>query len=152
MKYAPDVLEARGSSSGRVVLIEKRETTGAPGKLALSTDRQKIAADGEDLSIITVEVRDAQGRLMPIAGNEVGFKITGPGSLIGLGNGDPSCHESDKPLSSSEGSRSAFNGLCMAFVQALKQPGEIRITAAAAGLAPASTIILAQPAKPRPVA
>ncbi len=151
VKYAPGVLEARGSSSGRIVLIEKRETTGAPGKLALSTDRQKIAADGEDLSIITVEVLDAQGRLMPIAGNEVGFKITGPGRLIGLGNGDPSCHEPDKPFSSSEGSRSAFNGLCMAFVQALKQPGEIRITAAAAGLAPASSIILAQPAKPRPV-
>jgi beta-galactosidase len=145
VKYAPGVLAARGSKDGKVVLIDKRETTGAPVKLALLPDRQKIDANGEDVSVIAVEVEDAQGRIVPIARNEVRFKIEGPARLIGVGNGDPSCHEPDK-----NDRRSAFNGLCMAFVQAQKQPGEIRIEGSGDGLAPASVEIEAVAANLRP--
>ena len=144
VKYAPGEIEARGTKNGKIVLTEKRETTGAPANLVLRPDRQKISGDGEDLSVIAVEVHDAQGRIMPVASNEVTFEITGAGKLIGVGNGDPSCHESDKG-----NKRSAFNGLCMAFVQANKQPGEIRVVASANGLEGASTIIQAEAAKLR---
>jgi beta-galactosidase len=33
---------------------------------------------------------------MPTAGNEVTFAVKGPGKIIGVGNGDPGCHEADK--------------------------------------------------------
>ena len=145
VKYAPGVLAARGSKDGKVVFVDKRETTGAPAKIALRPDRQKIDADGEDVSVITVEVQDAQGRLVPTASNEVRFKINGPARLIGVGNGDPSCHEPDK-----NDRRSAFNGLCMAIVQALKRPGEIRVEANAEGLTSTPVIIEAAPARLRP--
>ncbi len=145
VKYAPGAIEARGTKDGKIVLTEKRETTGAPAKLVLRPDRQKISADGEDLSVIAVEVHDAQGRIMPVASNEVTFEITGAGKLIGVGNGDPSCHESDNG-----NKRSAFNGLCMAFVQANKQAGEIRVAASASGLEGASLIIQAAAAQLRP--
>jgi beta-galactosidase len=145
--YAPGVLEARGSAGGKVVLMEKRETTGAPSKLVLRQDREKIAADGEDLSVIAVEVVDAQGRLVPVASNEIKFKISGAGRLIGVGNGDPSCHEPDKG-----DKRSAFNGLCMALVQALKQPGEIRVEASADGLEGVAVVVQATPANARSTA
>jgi beta-galactosidase len=146
VKYAPGVLEARGYKDGRMVLIDKRETTGAPQKLVLRPDRQKIAADGEDLSVITVEIVDSAGRVVPVASNEVSFRITGQGRLIGVGNGDPSCHEPEKG-----DSRSAFNGLCMALVQSQRQPGEIRVEASAAGLQSTSVVIQAEPAKLRGV-
>ena len=145
VKYAPGVIEARGSKGGQVVLTEKRETTGAPAALRLLPDRMKIDADGEDVSVVKVEVVDAEGRVMPIASNEVSFRMTGPARIIGVGNGDPSCHEPDKAEK-----RSAFNGLCMAIVQALKEPGEIRVEAAAAGLEGASAAIQAEKATPRP--
>ncbi len=145
VKYAPGVLEARGSKNGQVTLTAKRETTGAPAKLMLRPDRQKITGNGEDVSVITVEVVDAQGRLMPIASNEVTFKVDGPGRLIGVGNGDPSSHEPDKA-----DKRSAFNGLCVAIIQAMKQPGEIRVTASLEGLENASATIQSEPAKSRP--
>jgi beta-galactosidase len=150
VKYAPGILAARGSKNGRAVLTAKRETTGAPAKLALHPDRQKISADGEDVSVVALEVLDQQGRLVPVAGNEVSFKIVGPGRLIGVGNGDPSCHEPDKAASFSDARRSAFNGLCMAIVQALKQPGNIRIEATAAGLESASAMIQTEATKLRP--
>jgi beta-galactosidase len=145
VKYAPGAIEARGTKNGKIVLTEKRETTGAPAKLVLRPDRQKISADGEDMSVVTVEVQDAQGRIMPVASNEVTFEITGAGKLIGVGNGDPSCHESDKG-----NKRSAFNGLCMALVQANKQAGEICVAASASGLEGASLIINAEAAQLRP--
>jgi beta-galactosidase len=150
VKYVPGVLEARGSKNGEVLLTEKRETTGAPTKLVLRPDRVQIPADGEDLSVVPVEVVDDRGRLVPTACNEIGFRVEGPGRLIGLGNGDPSSHESDKPSSFTEARRSAFNGLCMALVQALKQPGSIRVEASSAGLDGSAVVITANQAKLRP--
>jgi len=148
--YAAGVLEARGTKNGRVVLTDKRETTGEASKLVLRPDRMNISADGEDVSVIAVEVVDAKGRMAPIASNEVAFTLSGPGRLIGVGNGDPSCHEPDKASSPTEAKRSAFNGLCMAIVQALKQAGEITLSASAAGLEGASVVIHAEAAAPRP--
>ncbi len=145
VKYTPGVLEARGSRSGQVVLTEKRETTGAPNGIVLHPDRREIAADGEDVSVIAVEVVDAQRRVVPVAANEVNFKVTGPARVIGVGNGDPSCHEPDKA-----DKRSAFNGLCIVIVQALRSAGEIRIEASAEGLVSASILVRAEAVSLRP--
>ena len=45
--------------------------------------------------VVTVSVTDAQGRVVPVAGNAIAFSLDGPGRIIGVGNGDPSCHEPD---------------------------------------------------------
>jgi beta-galactosidase len=150
VKYTPGVIEARGWKDGKVVLTARRETTDAPARIVLRPDRKTIHADGEDVSVAVVEVVDGQGRVVPLAMNEVLFRLTGPGRLIGLGNGDPSCHEPDKPGSPIEGRRSAFNGLCMALVQSVKQSGSIRIDASSEGLASASVTIEAAAARSRP--
>jgi len=148
--YEPGVIEARGSKSGEVVLTDRRETTGAPAKLMLRPSQAKIAADGEDLSAVTIEVRDSQGRIVPTASNKVRFKLTGPGRIIGVGNGDPSCHEADKPDQQDSAVRSAFSGLCMVFVQATKQAGPIQIEASADGLGTTSFIIQSNAVRLRP--
>jgi len=150
VKYAPGVLEARASKNGNVVLVESRETAGAPAKLALRPDRLQIVADGRDLSVIALEIYDAHGRIVPTASNEIVFRLEGPGRLIGLGNGDPSCHEPDRPSSFLEGKRSAFNGLCMALCQSLVKPGDIRIEASSPGLTSAAVVVTANQAQLRP--
>ncbi|RYF90968.1 MAG: DUF4982 domain-containing protein, partial [Caulobacteraceae bacterium] len=53
--YAPGVLEARGWKDGRLVLTARRETAGPAAALRLSADRSRIAADGEDVAVVTVE-------------------------------------------------------------------------------------------------
>jgi len=50
----------------------------------LRPDRARIAADGEDVSMVTVEVVDAQGRVVPVADHEVSFKVSGSGKLLGV--------------------------------------------------------------------
>jgi beta-galactosidase len=127
-KYLPGSIEARGSKDGRVVLTEKRETTGIPTSIKLTADRTAINADGEDLAILRVEALDSQGRPVPTADNHIGFKISGAGAFIGVGNGDPNCQESDK-----KPQRSLFNGLAQVIIQSTKEPGEIHIEAVKEG-------------------
>ncbi len=71
------------------------ETTGEPASVQLAPERDTINADGEDVSVMTVSVHDAEGRLVPVATNLIHFEISGPGKILGVGNGDPSCHEPD---------------------------------------------------------
>jgi beta-galactosidase len=124
VKYEPGVIEARGSKGGKVALSEKRETTGKPESIVLTADRTEIDANGEDIAIVRVEVRDKDGRHVPTADNQISFKVTADGALIGVGNGDPNCQESDK-----EPKRSLFNGLAQVIVQASKTPGTIVLEA-----------------------
>jgi beta-galactosidase len=143
--YAPGIIEARGFRAGSEILWVKRETTGPAAAVRLRPDRGRIAANGEDVSMVAAEIVDAQGRIMPIADNEVTFRISGPGRLIGVGNGDPSSHEPDHA-----DRRHAFNGLCMAIVQAAKQPGEIVVDASSPGLRAATARIASEESRARP--
>ena len=124
VKYEPGTIEARGSKGGKVVLTDKRETTGESASIKLTADRTEINADGEDIAVIRVEVLDKEGRHVPTASNMISFKVSGDGALIGVGNGDPNCQESDK-----EPKRSLFNGLAQVIVQATKNPGTITLEA-----------------------
>ncbi len=150
VKFEPGTIEARGMKDGKVVLVEKRETTGPTVAIRLSADRSEIDADGEDVAILTVEALDREGRPVPTANNFIGFKVFGDGALIGVGNGDPNCQESDK-----EPKRSLFNGLAQVIVQSTRQPGEIRIEAAKEGwdgpeLTPGKLTIMTRKVQQRP--
>jgi beta-galactosidase len=141
VKYAPGTLEARASKGGRVVMTANRETAGPAAKIVAVADRANIAADGQDVAVVNVTIVDAQGRPVPTAGNMVTFAVSGPGSVIGVGNGDPSCHEPDK---ASE--RSAFNGLCMAIVQSKRgAAGSIAVTVTSEGLEAATVAVTSSP-------
>jgi beta-galactosidase len=94
--YKPGSLLARGYRDGKEVVSDRVETAGEPATINLVPDRAIINADGEDVSIISVEVRDAHGRIVPTASDEITFMLEGPGRIIGVGNGDPSSHEPDK--------------------------------------------------------
>ncbi len=149
-QYHPGVIEARGSIGGKVVLTEKHETTGRPASIRLSADRTEISADGEDVAVLKVEALDKEGRPVPTASNLIGFKVSGAGVLIGVGNGDPNCQQSDK-----EPKRSLFNGLAQVIVQATKEAGEIHIEAVKEGwegpeLMPAKLMILTKAVQLRP--
>jgi beta-galactosidase len=135
VRYAPGKLVARGVRNGEM-LTAQVETAGAPAALVLEPDRKTITADGLDVSLVTVRVVDDQGRTVPVASHEVAFTVTGAGRLLGVGNGDPSCHESDKGAR-----RTTFNGLCLAIVQASRAAGTITIKADAAGLRSATASI-----------
>ncbi len=145
VKYAPGTIEAKGFKGDKVVMTAKRETTGSPATLAMNADRTEVSADGEDVAMFSVEVHDAQGRVVPITDNQVTFAVSGGGKLIGVGNGDPTDQQSDKGTS-----RKAFSGYCMALVQASKTGGNITVEATSPGLEQAQVTIAAKTTTLRP--
>jgi beta-galactosidase len=148
--YEPGVLSANGyDENGALIAKTKIETTGAPAEIQLSPDRKTVNADGEDCSIVNVFVLDKKGRVVPVADNLIHFKLSGPGKIIGVGNGDPSCHEPDK----CEGNwqRSAFNGCAQVIVQTTRSRGTIKLTATADHLKTATVKIPSKRATSRPL-
>jgi beta-galactosidase len=122
--YKPGKLEAKGYKAGKLVTKDIVETTTAPAQIAMSSDVTSLKADGCDVAVIRIAIKDAKGRVVPTANNLVKFTIEGPGKIIGTGNGNPSSHEPDKASQ-----RMAFNGYCLVLVQSDKQAGQIKLKA-----------------------
>jgi beta-galactosidase len=75
----------------------------------------------------------------------VTFELAGPGAIIGLGNGDPNSHESEKG-----DRRSLFNGLAQIIVQTTAgATTPLTLRARAEGLEPATCTINVKPTPPR---
>jgi beta-galactosidase len=134
--YAPGKLEAIGKKSGQVVARDEVVTAGPAVRVLLKADRAKIAADGEDLAFVEVRVIDRRGRVCPDADALVRFRLSGPGVLAGVDNGDPINHESFKA-----DRHKVFHGLGLAVVKAGRTPGEITLRAEAEGLEPARIVL-----------
>jgi len=134
--YQPGTLKAVGTKDGKVVVTQEVSTAGEPAAIALSVDRDAIAADRRDVAHVTAKILDAQGRILPVTENEVAFEIQGEGRLIGVDNGNPVSHEDFKGKS-----RKAFQGLCLAIVQSTAKAGRIQLTATSPGLKASSVTI-----------
>ena len=130
--YAPGVLEAKGFADGMLVADDVVETVDAPAQLKISPVRRKLKADGEDTVVVPVSILDDQGRFVANANNRVTFQLTG-GRLLGVANGNPGDHDPDRA-----NQRNAFNGHCIAVIQAGIKSEKITLTASSPGLKPAT--------------
>lgn len=135
-QYQPGYIEAIGYKDGQLVATSKRETTKAPAGIRLKPDRTNINADNQDVAIVTVEVIDDKGRIVPTAANTISFTTEGGAEIIGICNGDPACHvPEDQTI------YPAFNGLLMVYLKAGFQAGQVTLKAQAENLEPASVTI-----------
>jgi beta-galactosidase len=138
VKYAPGELKVVAYKNGKPWATDVMRTTGAASELTLKADRTKIAADGKDLSFVTVTVTDPKGQLVPRSKNHIQFEIEGPGEIVAVDNGDATSFESFQAKE-----RNAYNGLALVIVRA-NQPGKITLKAHADGLKDTTTRITAQ--------
>jgi beta-galactosidase len=134
--YEPGTLKAVSRKSGKEVLNKEIKTAGSAAKIELIADRKEINADGKDLSFITVRILDADGNLVPKADNLVNFEIAGKGFIAGVDNGYQASME---PFKASY--RKAYNGMCLAIIQATDKSGTISLRANSPGLQTSSITI-----------
>ncbi len=135
--YEAGELRIVAYKQGKAVSEKIIHTAGKPAQIHLTPDRTTLAADGQDLSYVTVEILDKKGNLCPMADNLVEFEVTGAGILKAVGNGNAATTDS---FQASE--RSAFSGKCMAIIQSSKlESGNIEIKASSKGLKATKTII-----------
>lgn len=138
VEWEPGTVRAVGRKEGLDDRVQEIHTAGEPAKLRLIADRDRISADGRDLSFVTVEVLDDDGRLVPRADDLVEFHVEGAGSIIAVDNGDPTSHESFQAAH-----RKVFNGKALAIVQSDGNAGEITFEAKSENLQSERLIIRA---------
>ncbi len=134
--YKPGKVVATGYKNGKRLLTQTIETTKPASHLAVKADRQTIAADGRDVAVVSLEVQDAKGRLVPDACPTITFRLEGDARILGAGNGDPAYLGEDHPKDRNcrEFSIPAFNGLAQVLVQSSTSPSTIVVKCASDGL------------------
>ncbi len=112
-----------GYRQGKAVAEQHIASDHVPHALTLAVDVPRLAADGADMTRLTVKITDRYGNILPYALCVVQVEIEGPAALIG---------ENPLPL---------IGGQAALYVKAGQQGGTIRITACTPGL-PSVTITL----------
>ncbi|MBN1779865.1 DUF4982 domain-containing protein [bacterium] len=124
--YEPGELIARGKKDGKEYNC-RMVTAGEPAQIRLSADREVIKAGPADVAHITAEVLDKDGNAVPGTDNLIEFEVEGA-CIIGIESGNLQDLSSPKA-----NKRKAFNGLCLAIIQAEKA-GKIKVRAFSGGL------------------
>ena len=136
-KYEPGTVKVVAyNEKGEAVAEKEIRTAGKPHHIELVADRQQIAADGRDLSFITVKVVDKDCNLCPDAQHSIKYTVKGAGFYRAGANGDPvSLELFHQPQ------MKVFNGMMTAVVQNNGKPGEITLTASGRGLKSAKIVV-----------
>ena len=125
--YQPGKVEAVGWKDGQKVASETIKTAGPARKIKL--DLEKGFGEG-DLFYVDVKLTDKKGNFAPTACNDLKFSIKGPGEILAVDAGDPTCLT---PFHSD--SIKAFNGLASVIVKVKPGArGRIVVTATSDGL------------------
>lgn len=113
------VYDEQGNKAGEKTV----KTAGKPAKLQLTADRSTIAADGSDLTFITVSLTDKNGTLCPDADHSLEFKVTGAATFNSVCNGDATSLEVF-----TEPTMKLFHGQLVVVVQASTAPGKATLS------------------------
>lgn len=140
VKYAPGKLVAKGRKGGRR-FTQTIQTTGAATALQLTCETGgELRNDGQDIAVLTVCTKDKQGRVVPTADNFVNFEVKNA-RILGVGNGNPSCHEADVFAPGQPAGRSLFSGYAQVIVAPDGSGNPIEVTASSNGLQSASIVL-----------
>ena len=134
--YRPGTLRAVARTGGQVTARAVVRTAGAPARIALTPDRARIRADGDDLSFVTVTVQDRRGVAVPTAEPLIRFRVSGGARIVGVDNGDQISHTSFQAKRVR-----LFNGKAIVIIRAGTRPRTVTLTAEAQGLLPSAVRI-----------
>ena len=133
--YEPGELKAvayRGETKlGETVM----RTAGEPAAVKLTVE-PKLGGEPDELVWVQVDVVDAAGVRNPLAMDRVFFKLSGPGQIIGVGNGNAHAFEAFTKTDS----HPLFYGKAVAVIRR-DAPGALKLTVSAPGLTPATAEI-----------
>lgn len=136
-RYEPGELKVVAyDKDGKAAAEKIVRTAGKPHQLVVTSNTDKLAANGDDLAYLTVQVADKDGNIVPTDSRRVKFNVTGAGSFEATANGDPTCV---LPFQNAE--MDLFSGAATAIVRSGSQPGEIKFTVSAKGVKPATYTI-----------
>lgn len=130
--YRPGVLKAETATGETFVL----QTPGKTVAIRLQTDRSVIAADGRDLSYVTIELVDANGRVVPDSNRQLTIAVSGDGKLAASGNASPTDQESFRSTTPR-----LYRGCALVILKSIRHRGQITLQVTSNGLPSQTTVV-----------
>ena len=122
--YAPGTLKAVGvDAQGNEVEERTLTTSGDASAIRLTADKTTIAAGGEDICYVTVELVDKNGIRVQDAEQELRFEVKGNATLLAAGSADLK-----DSVSYQKNVHKTFKGMAMAVVRSGDKSGKATLT------------------------
>lgn len=136
-RYEPgEVKVVAYDAAGNVAAEKVVKTAGKAHHLVVTANTDTLAANGDDLVYLTIQVADKNGNICPTDSRRVKFSVSGAGAFEATANGDPTCI---LPFQNPE--MDLFSGAATAIVRSGKEAGEIKFTVSSKGVKPATYTI-----------
>ena len=136
-KYEPGELKVVAfGSDGKRAAEKIIKTAGKPHHIVLSSNREVLDANGDDLAYITVQVADKDGNIIPTDNRRIKFSVSGSGSFEATANGDAT-----SLLSFQNPEMDLFSGAATAIIRSGNERGDLVFSANAKGVKPATLTI-----------
>lgn len=138
--YEAGELKAVGYKDGKEAAVDVQRTATTPARLVVTTSQDQVAAGGYEAVAVNVSLVDEAGTVLPNASEMVVFSLE-DAVLLGVGNGDPNCHEADVA-----DHRSFYHGKAQAIIKASSEEAmKITVSCEEAGVAPVTITIPVTP-------
>ncbi len=131
-------LSAVGTRNGQAVTTQI-VLAGEPARVVLSSSHQNIIADRGSVAILTADIVDSEGNHIYGATNSVRWTVTGPATLVG-----PAIYETDIDKHQQMEGVWYMDMPVSNVIRSTGEPGQIRVTVSASGLASGSVDLMAE--------
>lgn len=122
--------------NGAIIATDCQSSFGDASSIRLSSDKDILLANGEDMLFITITTLDANGNYVANSRSRVNVEVSGAGRLVGLDNGDSTDFDEYKGTS-----RKLFSGKLLAMIAAKDTAGEVKVKVTSPSLDSAELII-----------
>ena len=134
--YVAGKIEAVSYNEDTEISRDTLYTVGMSYAIRLSPEKTVIAADGQDLCYVIVEVVDEHGSRVPDAKIKMNASVVGNGTLAAFGSANPITAENY-----TIGSFTSYEGRLLAIIRSGQEQGTATLTVSAEGFESATTMI-----------
>jgi beta-galactosidase len=127
--YQPGTIRVVGRMGGKEVATHEHLTASEPVKLVLTTEKQELPYNWDEVVYVTATVVDKNGIRCPNTDHNVKFSLSGPGEIVSVDNSSTHSHERYKA-----DQHTVYKGEVLAIIRATASSGAIRVSASVAGL------------------
>ncbi len=138
--YMPGTVTAKGYNGGELADEHSIYTAREISEICVEADKDEISADGQDLSHLTITLKDADGHRVQVDDRYVSVVVQGSGRLLAVESGELRVPEDSFDRTSVK----TQYGRALAIVQSLRTAGTMTVTVFAEGLDPVSVNITAK--------
>ncbi len=131
LNFQPGIIKAVGKINGEETAVHIMESADNPSKIKLSSTKNSLVNDWDDVAIVRVMLTDENGIHSPNIDKVLSFEVSENGELVALDNGDGSSHE----LFQNVNTRRTARGQAIAIVRAKADSGQFTVKVSGEGLA-----------------